>query len=1284
MLSHFVPAGRLRSRCNLATVAAMFCLLSTLAVATPAFAACTNGVLQQPTVPGEALLVNTACEVKAGTYLYGDVNIVAGGALSFDDAITAFWASSILIENKGSLTAGSVSSPFGTNGGLLTIYLWGADQGKGGQGITCKSDTKNQCGVPDDIWTSTGPVTMCNGVTDNFYPYMPLDYDNGGSTPGYFGYKVLGVSCGGTLQLFGLRGATYPDSGDNVLPPSDSGRSWARLLDDAGGSATNKNVLVIDRAVGWQKGQTVVVTTTDYLPGHSEERTIQNTTVTAAVSVITLTQNLTYFHSGHVYPLSSVPEGIGPDCDPNRVPNCKTTVPPPKGFVETRAAVALLDRYIRIASGGNTLNKKFDEEDPHYFFGGHTVFRQGFQSVQIQGVEFDEMGQGGKIMHYPVHFHMARKTPPNTFIKDSVIRESMTRWIVLHATQGVTVARNVGYKSIGHGFYLEDGTETDNKFYSNLGIFARGAVDNAQNPRLVPGILAATYPDPVNTPPGRSEEEVPFHSDADHPTAFWIMNGWNDFQYNHAAGAGTCGTCYWLVPGYNSGMSREETWVGYASEQGYANWQSDPEGALGRAAMTPLKSFVGNTCSTAMNAFNTVGDTSVCHGVVPENPAANIPQMHEVPNPLAPDVTGPLADAYYPKVDQGGGRFATACPSDTVDCSQVIRCSNGHESMCKATVINHFTTSFNFTETNFSAVWLRPQWYLLINSAITDVQNGGLTFVTGGGYTSSDVIYGHWALAKKDVFIGATDPNNPFASEAGPVNAASGLACERRPDGSPAGGDCLLRNEGIAYTNSSFGVNQRFFNIYDGPAYEEDNAYLDIKPTSITDCTGTDPNTGGPCWNSTSMYGWFIGMPRDKNAVCYLPNAAIGWKQPNGFYYPPAFHSANLYFNNVDIRHFVIQPLFEPGTIITDPAQAKARYCTWVSNMFTGFTDVDRQTELTDDDGTLTGLHSGSGSNLGPTISVNQDPYFNAPLATTECASDASSNAPNATAITSPYDYVSTAILPDCGANCTIGVWDSSCSNENCYGVPLYREYVNQSELGTQPSIRMMGQDIGQRSTMSVNNGSYYLDTQVTPAQQGPYLFRNVFEAGRTYNVFFLFAKPTTTQTYSIYVGPGFSLANDLHAVLMDNSGPSFSNTAWPSTWGMSYVNNVLTITTNMNFTAFQNGYTHAQQDHCQPAGFCSLNSAKACGCSLSPGNSLYNDCQQVCSTWTRKDVDCPEGGCYGFSFKLPTTFATGQHQPPATACYPQTNTWNPQFSAHDVSGQQCYYSPVPTVQTCH
>ena len=71
------------------------------------------------------------------------------------------------------------------------------------------------------------------------------------------------------------------------------------------------------------------------------------------------------------------------------------------------------------------------------------------------------------------------------------------------------------------------------------------------------------------------------------------------------------------------------------------------------------------------------------------------------------------------------------------------------------------------------------------------------------------------------------------------------------------------------------------------------------------------------------------GDPQDANGTCYLPNAAIAWKQSNGFYYPPAFHSDQLYFQNVDIRHFVIEPLFNYGTFTTDQTRVKTRYCTW-------------------------------------------------------------------------------------------------------------------------------------------------------------------------------------------------------------------------------------------------------------------------------------------------------------------------------------------------------------------
>src|SRR5207248_1904343 len=148
----------------------------------------------------------------------------------------------------------------------------------------------------------------------------------------------------------------------------------------------------------------------------------------------------------------------------------------------------------------------------------------------------------------------------------------------------------------------------------------------------------------------------------------------------------------------------------------------------------------------------------------------------------------------------------------------------------------------------------------------------------------------------------------------------------------------------------------------------------------------------------------------------------------------PAFHSANLFFDSVDIRQFVIEPLFSStGHYQTDPQAVANRYCTWNSGLFTGFTDIDRQTELNDDDGSLTGLAN--------TVSVNQDPFFNAPIETPECASDVVQNVPRGTAKTSPYDYVTTVETPGFGYANPGGHWSLDCGTPSCYGVPLYREF---------------------------------------------------------------------------------------------------------------------------------------------------------------------------------------------------------------------------------------------------
>jgi hypothetical protein len=510
---------------------------------------------------------------------------------------------------------------------------------------------------------------------------------------------------------------------------------------------------------------------------------------------------------------------------------------------------------------------------------------------------------------------------------------------------------------------------------------------------------------------------------------------------------------------------------------------------------------------------------------------------------------------------------------------------------------------------------------------------------------------------------------------------------------------------------SNFGANQRLFSIYDGPAYEENNAFLDVTHTPITDC----PATGGNCSTSKWMYGQVFGVPKDAKGGCYLPNAAIAWKQPNGFYYPPAFHSNNLFFKNVDIRHFVIEPLFLPGTYNTDLPAVENRYCTYTPDQFQGFTDIDRQTELDDDDGSLTGLVN--------TISVNKDPFFAAPVETIECASDTPSNMPPAcdpnaetcgTAKTSPYNYVTTVVYPDCGENCPqlvkdapdyLHFWAVDCTNPTCYGVPLYRQDINQNEQGTKPSIRMAGQAIAQRSTLTVNNGSYYMDTTVSEDTQRrgvPSNLVNVFKGGETYYTFLLFAKPkpddpkkgpaATKQSYQMYVGTtGFNPATDVFEVTADvTSLPidfqkqdswDWSEPTYNSNTGM------LTVNMDMSFDTFKTNYKKVAKNNCQPATFCSWNDTGdgSCGCSLSPTNTLYNQCQAVCSKWTNKDVICPNGGCFGFGVKFPDTFvASGQVSPPAPACYPENGDWNTPFNPATKSlAGSCFYSSVPTGSFC-
>jgi len=275
--------------------------------------------------------------------------------------------------------------------------------------------------------------------------------------------------------------------------------------------------------------------------------------------------------------------------------------------------------------------------------------------------------------------------------------------------------------------------------------------------------------------------------------------------------------------------------------------------------MTPLKTFKGNYCNAAMMSFHVIGATDSCLGVSNFNPITN-------PNAPIPEVINPPnmawmgnqnRETFYPKVDGGGGRFATSCGDDDVSSPLEFRncgpssvggkinnrCNfdagdkeNLGRDYCMVTVIDDYTSSFHWPQVNFAAMWLRPQWYVVTNSFLSDVQNGGLGLITGGDYTLSNVVPGQWQVATKTVFVGNTQENNAFASNAGPFNPL-GLTCDTN-----AANFCNNVNEGISMPLDNFTVNQRFYNIYDGPNYQDSNAYLNIKKTSL-DSTYCAPPT---------------------------------------------------------------------------------------------------------------------------------------------------------------------------------------------------------------------------------------------------------------------------------------------------------------------------------------------------------------------------------------------------------------------------------------------------------
>lgn len=259
-------------------------------------------------------------------------------------------------------------------------------------------------------------------------------------------------------------------------------KSWVQLDQTL---SAGSNSIVLEENPRWEVGDRIVIATTDFDLNQSEEFTITN--VSANGRRITLDKDASFMHYGDIETYSN---------------GTRTW------DLDMRAEVGLLSRNLKIR--GDT---DFDPEvllnQQANTFGGHIMVMMDAKAY-IQGVELENMGQGGNLGRYPFHWHML-VDGDGQYVKDCSIHHTFNKGLTIHGTQNTLVQDNVIFETIGHSYFLEDGSEVGNQIIGNLS---------------------------VNTRKPRSEaEESPDSEDFEHASSFWIENSDNTITNNHAAGS---------------------------------------------------------------------------------------------------------------------------------------------------------------------------------------------------------------------------------------------------------------------------------------------------------------------------------------------------------------------------------------------------------------------------------------------------------------------------------------------------------------------------------------------------------------------------------------------------------------------------------------------------------------------------------------------------------------------------------------------------------------------------
>ena len=255
------------------------------------------------------------------------------------------------------------------------------------------------------------------------------------------------VCCGGRMDFHGA-------------PLS---RTWLKL--GATSQKGDASVILEEPVIGWRVGDRLIITATQLgrdIGGGTDRLQTEERTITAI--------------------------------DGARIRLNEALVNPHLGEGDFRGEVANLSRNVIVESASPQGER------------GHTMYHRG-SAGSISYAEFRHLGKKNVLGRYALHFHLVGNTMRGSSVVGASIWDSHNRWLTIHGTNYLVVRDCIGYQSVGHGFFMEDGTEVYNILDRNL------AVQSMEGKKLPKQVL-------------------PF--DQNEGSGFWWANSFNSFTRNVA------------------------------------------------------------------------------------------------------------------------------------------------------------------------------------------------------------------------------------------------------------------------------------------------------------------------------------------------------------------------------------------------------------------------------------------------------------------------------------------------------------------------------------------------------------------------------------------------------------------------------------------------------------------------------------------------------------------------------------------------------------------------------